>query len=184
MPSPKPKPNTRAALALQASRTKAGSQRKGMAANRAKNQTRRLVVSDMKGTTKPKTEEGATWQYAAARLLSSLGRARAASPRIVKFLDDAPKARARPSTSSSPKRISSAAKKQSAAAKTYSVKDPARISAGKKGAETRRNNMDAQLQAAKSRGRRQGATAVGVTGAAALGVNAAKGSERPKVKKK
>jgi DNA-binding protein HU-beta len=103
-------------------------------------------------------------------------------PRVAQFMESAPKGASSAKSTAAGKKASKAVKSQSAAAKTYATKDPARSAAAKKGAETRAARQEDAIRAARQQGRKQGAIAVGASGAAAVGVTAA--SSRPKAAKK
>ena len=133
-----------------------------------------------------KTAESGMGAYSVAKVVGAVAKRFASKSQTrtpaVKFID--PKTKAKPTAAPKPsdKKATKAAKKQSSAAKSYTTKDPSRVSAAQKGAETRRRNAEAAMRAERRKGRRQGAIAVGATGTAALGVSAASGATKSKKK--
>jgi len=128
-----------------------------------------------------KVTESGMGAYSVAKVVGAVAKRFASKsqtrPSVVKFTD--PKTKAKPTAAKpSATKPSKAAKEQSSAAKSYTTKDPSRVSAAQKGAETRRRNAEAAMRAERRKGRRQGAIAVGATGTAALGVSAASGATK------
>ena len=190
MAAPKKPTNSRSVAAANVKRTAdaktAGSQRAGMASTRNKAQVKREVGKQMAGKSKPKVAESGMGLYAAAKVVGAVAKrftskSQTRTP-VVRFID--PKTKAKPPAAAKPsdKKATKAAKEQSSAAKSYTTKDPSRVSAAQKGAETRRRNAEAAMRAERRKGRRQGAIAVGATGTAALGVSAASGATKSKKK--
>ena len=132
-----------------------------------------------------KTAESGMGAYSVAKVVGAVAKRFASKSQTrtpaVKFID--PKVKAKPAAPKpSSTKATKAAKDQSSAAKSYTTKDPSRVSAAQKGAETRRRNAEAAMRAERRKGRRQGAIAVGATGTAALGVSAASGATKSKKK--